>query len=195
MTAEKEPRKFHFWSAFKNFAIIFSFVVNIILVLVLLLSPGPLLMAKSQLAEPLLSDLDKAFAALGDTEIKTTVQIDDELPVQFNLPLNQETEVVLVDEVPLNVPATFKLPGWGGSINGSVSLKLPISLTLPIALELDVPVDTTVPVQMEVPVVIGLNESGMGPAIEQLRGVFSPINVSLQKIPDTPAQFIRPEDE
>ncbi|MCD4738812.1 MAG: hypothetical protein K8R89_06090 [Anaerolineae bacterium] len=195
MEAAQETRKFHFWPAFKNFAIIFSFVVNFILVLVLLLSPGPLLMAKAQLAEPLLNDLDAAFEALGETEIQTTVDIDAEIPVQFTLLLNQVTDVVLVEEVPLNAPATFQLPGWGGSIHGMVSLNLPVSMTLPVALSLEVPVDETVPVQMEVDVIIGLNEAGMGPAIEQLRGVFSPINVSLQSLPDTPAGFLKKADE
>lgn len=195
MEVEQETRKFQFWPAFKNFAIIFSFVVNFILVLVLLLSPGPLLMAKAQLAEPLLNDLDMAFEALGETEIETTVDIDTEIPVQFTLLLSQVTDVVLAKPVPLNVPATFQLPGWGGSINGTVSLNLPVSMTLPVALSLEVPVDETVPVQMEVDVVIGLNEAGMGPAIEQLRGVFSPINVSLQSLPDTPAGFLKKADE
>ncbi|MEA3308247.1 MAG: hypothetical protein U9Q70_01870, partial [Chloroflexota bacterium] len=160
MATEKEARKFNFWPAFKNFAIIFSFVVNFILILVLLLSPGPLLMAKSQLAEPLLDDLDAAFEALGETEIETTVDIDEEIPVQFILQLDQVTEVVVVEPVPLNAPATFQLPGWGGSINGTVSLNLPVSMTLPVALSLEVPVDESVPVQMEVDVVIGLNEAG-----------------------------------
>ncbi|MEA3308179.1 MAG: hypothetical protein U9Q70_01525 [Chloroflexota bacterium] len=195
MEAEKETRKFQFWPAFKNFAIIFSFAVNFILVLVLLLSPGPLLMAKAQLVEPLLGDLDAAFGALGETEIKTTVDIDTEIPVQFILQLDQVTKVVVVEPVPLNVPATFQLPGWGGSINGTVSLNLPVSMTLPVALSLEVPVDESVPVQMEVDVVIGLNEAGMGPAIEQLRGVFSPINVGLQSLPDTPAGFLKKADE
>ncbi|HEY88313.1 MAG TPA: hypothetical protein G4N98_01080 [Thermoflexia bacterium] len=195
MAAAQETRKFHFWTAFKNFAIIFSFVVNFILVLVLLLSPGPLLMAKAQLVEPLLGDLDEAFRALGDTDIQTTVDIDDEIPVQFTLQLDQVTDVILVEPVPLNVPATFQLPGWGGAINGTVSLNLPVSMTLPVALSLEVPVDESVPVQMEVDVVIGLNEAGMGPAIDQLRGVFSPINVGLQSLPDTPAGFLKKADE
>jgi hypothetical protein len=183
-------RRFRFWNAFKNFAILFSFIVNFVLILVLLLAPEPVFMAKTQVAEPLLADLDAAFAALGETNIVTEVQIDDQLPVQFTLPLEQTTNVILMEPVPLNVPATFNFPGGGGAIYGSVSLQLPTGMVLPVALDLDVPVSTTVPVQMEVPVVINLNEAGMGPAITQLRGVFNPINVYLQSLPDTPDEVI-----
>ncbi|HOT90281.1 MAG TPA: hypothetical protein PLJ78_00840 [Anaerolineae bacterium] len=179
------------WNAFKNIAIIFSFIVNFVLVLVLLLSPGPVFMAKSQVAEPLLLDLDSAFASLGKTVIRSTVYITDTMPVVFDLPLAQNTQVVLVAPVPLQAPATFVLPGGGGAINGTVQLALPQGMALPVALNLMVPVSTTVPVIMQVPVEIPLAEAGMAPAIEQLRAVFWPITGALQSLPDTPEEFIQ----
>ncbi len=186
-----QPKKpLHFWEAFKNFAIIFSFAVNIILVLVLLLAIGPIFMAKTQIAEPLLDNLDSAFAGLGKTRIKTTVSINHPLPISFNLPLEQNTNVVLTQDVPLTAPATFYLPGGGGEINGTVSLNLPAGMSLPVALDLDVPVETTIPVVMEVPVEIPLDEAGMGPAIEQLRLVFSPINKFLKSLPNSLAEIL-----
>ncbi len=180
------------WNAFKNFAIIFSFIVNFILVLVLLLSPGPLFKAKVQIVEPLLLDLDSAFAALGETNIETVVDINDTMPVVFDLPLNQNTDVVLTAPVPLQAPATFFLPGGGGSINGTVSLNLPQAMKLPVSLNMMVPVSTTVPVVMEVPVVIQLSEAGMGPAIEQLRSVFRPVTGFLQSLPDSIGDALKP---
>jgi len=180
----------HFWEAFKNIAIIFSFIVNFILILVLLLAPRPVFMAKSEIAEPLLGDLDSAFAALGETNIVTTVKLDKQLPVVFDLPLQQVTDVVLVQPVPLEAPATFYLPGGGGAINGTVSLNLPTGMVLPVYLNFNVPVSTTVPVVMDIPVTINLNESGMGPAITQLRGVFSPIQTTLQSLPNSPEEVL-----
>ena len=79
------------WRAFKNFAIVFSFVVNFVLVALLItiaLQSDAILSVKSDVAEPLLLDLDQAFAALGDTTIQTTVYITDTVPVVFGLPLN-----------------------------------------------------------------------------------------------------------
>lgn len=173
------------WGAFKNFAILFSFIVNFVLIIVLLLSPGPIFTTKAQVVEPLLGDLDGAFAALGDTTIRTQVDIEDSMPVVFSLPLEQNTDVVLTEAVPLQVPATFLLPGGGGSIKGTVSLNLPRGQVLPVNLDMDVPVNTKIPVMMQVPVEIKLDEAGMGPAIEQLRAVFRPVQALMQSLPDS----------
>ena len=189
---QTKKRRLRFWEAFKNFALIFSFLVNLILVVVLLLLIKPLFMAKTEIAEPLLSNLDSAFAALGKTNIQTTVTINDALPVTFNLPLQQTTRVVLTEPVPLSVPTTFSL-GNQGTIYGWVSLNLPAGMVLPVALDLNVPVNTTVPVVMEVPVTIKLDEAGMGPAITQLRSVFSPIQATLQQIPNSPEEILSPK--
>ncbi len=196
------------WGAFANIAIVFSFVVNCILVLVLLIAIGPLLQLKSGLVEPLLADLDGAFQGLGETNIETTVQVDQPIPIQFDLPLDQplgldfdlpidqDTVVMLTESVPLVAPATFTLPGAGGAINGTVSLNLPVGMHLPIHLNMVVPVETTIPVQMMVPVSesvpiqmtipvnIQLGDAGLNPAVQRLRGVFTPVNVLIQSIPD-----------
>lgn len=179
------------WSAFKNFAIIFSFAVNFVLVLVLLLSPGPLFMAKNQVAEPLLVDLDSAFAALGDTVITSTIGITDTMAVVFDLQLAQNTNVILTKPVPIQAPASFIWPAGGGAIHGTVQLVLPEGLALPVALNLIVPVNTTVPVVMSVPVEIPLAKAGMEDAINQLRAVFRPMTGILQSLPDTPQELFK----
>lgn len=185
------------WNAFKNIAIVFSFLVNIVLVLIvaiLVLQADSVFSIKSEVAEPLLVDLDQAFAALGETTIESTVYITDTMPVVFGLPLNQNTDVILTQPVPLNVPAQFVLPGGGGAINGTVSLNLPQGQALPIALGMSVPVSTTVPVVMQVPVTIPLSDAGMAPAIEQLRAVFRPITGYVQSMPDTTEELFQRND-
>ncbi len=193
MAEETKSKRFSFWGAFKNIAIIFSFTVNFILVLVLLLSPAPLFMAKNQIAEPILNDLDAAFVALGETVISQTIIVDTTIPISFTLPLKQDTNVILVAPVPLQAPATFYLPGGGGAINGTVSLSLPTGMTLPVNLNMDIPVSSTIPVVIDVPVRLNLSEAGMQPAIDELRGVFSPINVALQSLPDSPEEILNPQ--
>ena len=203
-----------FWRAFANVAVVFSFVVNLILVLVLLLAVGPLFQAKNQILEPLLTNLDQAFQSLGTTKIDTTVYVEEEipinftlplsqpLPINFNLPINQSTVVVLNQSVPLNAMARFTLPGGGGVINGNVSLELPRGMRLPVQLtmnvpvqtvipvNMDVPVDEEVPVGMEIPVTIELGEAGLDPAVQRLRGVFSPLRESLEELPDGVDQIL-----
>ncbi|MDF1514582.1 MAG: hypothetical protein P1S60_12305 [Anaerolineae bacterium] len=182
------------WSAFKTFAIIFSFIVNFVLVIVLLLSPDPIFSTKREIAEPLLLDLDSAFAALGDTTIRTTVQINHILPISFDLPLQQQTSVILNEAVPLQVPATFYLPSGGGSINGVVSLALPSGQALPVTLDLTIPVESTIPVAFSLPVEIELYDAGMGPAIDQLRAVFAPMTSFIQDLPDSPQEALRRDE-
>ncbi len=202
-----------FWSAFRDIAILFSFAINFILVVVLLVVTIPaidtIFTLKTDLVEPLLYNLDAAFLGLGEATIDTTVQIDEPIPIQFDLPLDeplpiifdliieQDTTVVLQQAVPLyGMPAQFNLPGGGGVINGNVSLALPVGLQLPIHLSmvvpvsqtipvrLNVPVNETIPIQMTVPIHITEGESGLGPVVNELRGALQPIQVQIESLPD-----------
>jgi hypothetical protein len=201
-----------FWDAFKDIAILFSFIVNFVLVVVLLVVSIPALRAtfalKTGMVEPLLTDLDDAFIGLGEATIDTTVEINEPIPIQFDLPLDQplpidfqlpieqDTNVVLTAPVELNRPATFFLPGGGGSINGSVYLSLPPGMQLPIKLSMfvpvsqtipvrmSVPVNQTIPIQMTVPVRIKLGESGLDPVVQELRGAIQPVKVQIESLPN-----------
>lgn len=201
-----------FWNAFKDVAIVFSFGVNFVLVLALLLLSIPglrtTLALKAGLLEPLLNDLDTAFVGLGEATIDTAVQIDESIPIQFDLPLDeslpigfdlpieQNTTVVLQQAVPLNAPATFTLPGGGGAIHGYVTLSLPSGMALPVRLSmvvpvsqtvpvrLQVPVDQNVPIQMNVPVQIKLGEAGLDPVVGKLRTAIGPVKYQVDSLPD-----------
>ena len=201
-----------FWNAFRDIAIIFSFVVNFVLVVTLLVVSVPGIKAafaiKAGMVEPLLNDLDTAFLGLGKATIDTTVEIDDSIPIQFDLPLDepldidfpllidQDTVVVLTEPVPLSAPAQFNLPGGGGAINGTVSLALPVGMRLPIhldfvvpvastiAVRLTVPVSETIPIEMTVPVHIELGKAGLDPAVQDLRDVFEPVRKMVEDLPD-----------
>ncbi len=201
-----------FWNAFRDIAILFSFVVNFVLVVLLLVISVPALRAtfalKAGLVEPLVYGLDEAFIGLGEATIDTNVEIDESIPIEFDLPLdqqlpidfqlpiNQPTVVTLTGPVPLNLPAKFNLPGGGGAINGSVSLALPTGMQLPIQLNMTVPVQQTVPVLMQVPVRqrvpismtvpvhIKLGEAGLDPVVGQLRMAIQPVKVQIESLPD-----------
>ena len=198
---------------FQNFAITFSFIVNAVTIFLLLVGSVPAAQTaftlKADTVEPLLNDLDAAFVELGESEIVTDIQIDEQvniafdlpldqpLPIDFPLPIQQDTAVMLTQRVPLyNLPATFVLPGGGGQINGTVSLALPAGMYLPIRLDMSVPVTSTIPVRMTVPVDqqvpirmtvpvrINLGESGLQPAVDDLRRAIQPISATVQSLPD-----------
>jgi len=173
------------WAAFKNLAIVFSFIVNLVLVIVLLILVGWILFpAKTEIVEPLLNDLQEAVDALEEARIVRTIDIDQQVPVSFTLPLNQATVVVLSQDVALKRPATFYLPSGGGAINGTVALNLPKGLELPIHLNLDVPVDNSIPVQFPVEVSIPLKETELNKAIIKLNQTLGPIREYLDELPD-----------
>ena len=83
-----------YWNAFKDVAIIFSFVVNFVLVVVLLAVSLPALRAalaiKAGLVEPMLNDLDTAFVGLGEATIDTEIPLENQpAHITFNLPLDE----------------------------------------------------------------------------------------------------------
>lgn len=171
------------WQAFKNFAIIFSFIMNFVLLLVILLAAPLLLPGVRTIAGPLVGGLTDSFVQMGEANIERTISVEDEIPVEFMLPLQQTTNVVLIEPVPLAVPATFNLPGGGGTINGTVSIQLPKGLTLPVALDMQVPVSSTVPVNLDVAVDIPLQETELGAPFATLEGLFMPLDNFLQQLP------------
>lgn len=178
-------RRTAFWDAFKNVAIIFSFTVNFVLVVVLLLVLGWVLFpTKTDVVEPMLDNLQGAVNALDDATIFRTISIDEQVPVSFTLPLNQPTTVVLSKDVELVRPATFFLPGGGGSINGTVVLNLPTGLELPIQLDLDVPVNNVIPVKFPVEVTIPLKETELNQVVVELNNVLEPVRKLLDDLPD-----------
>lgn len=209
--SEKVQGGARFWVAFKNVAIVFSFVMNFVLLILLLvlLAPGirTLLVLRNDLLEPLVTDLDNAFVSLGEATIDTTVQIDESIPIGFDLPLDEElpidfglaidqdTIVILNEEVPLYAPARFTFPNGGGAINGVVSLSLPRGMALPVRLsmtvpvsqsipvQLSVPVSQSVPIQMDVPVEITLGESGLDPVVGELREALVPARRLVDRLP------------
>ena len=173
------------WQAFKNVAIIFSFIVNFVLVIVVLLALPLLVPGISGIAGPLVSGLNDSFVQMGEASIQRTITVDDEIPVVFTLPLQETTQVVLVAPVPMSVPATFVLPGGGGSINGTVSLQLPSGTTLPVSLDMSVPVSTTIPVHLDVGVDIPMQETELAAPFNTLRALFGPLDQFLGGLPQS----------
>jgi hypothetical protein len=179
------------WQAFKTFAIIFSFALNVV-VLILLLAILPLVLPLvDSVVKPLVGGLNDSFVDMSEATISRTIEVNDEMDIAFTLPLSAETSVRVTQAVPLtNIPATFVLPGGGGQINGLVSLNLPQNLELPVALNLEVPVDQTIPVNLAVSVDIPLNETELGQPFNTLVSLFSPLDRLIKNLPDSNEELL-----
>src|SRR5262245_42962486 len=166
--SEKSPSQPRRWvwqgkiiDAFWKFATLFSFIVNLILVLVLLFTVGLLFEIKNAIAQPLVGGLYGSFVQMDNSHIVTTIQVNDTLPVQFDLPLKQQTEVIISKDT--------LITGASVSINGGVlvindaptTILLRQGTPLPIQLDLIVPVSQTVPVHLLVPVDIALDQTDL----------------------------------
>ena len=79
--------------------------------------------------------------------VSDTIQVKDTIPVVFDLPLSQKTEVTLTKNTPIK-GATIYLNGQAVPLD----LDLPPGTKLGIQLDLTVPVNQTVPVVLNVPV-------------------------------------------
>ncbi len=171
------------WQAFKSFAILFSFTMNLVLLVGLLLAAPHILPIVGNVAVPLVGGLSESFEQMGAARIERTIVVADTVPVQFDVPLNTTSVVTLADHVPITVPASFVFPAGGGTINGTVALELPAGTNLPINLALTVPVSDTIPVNLNVAVDIPLSETDLGEPFGTLQQLFSPLDTMLRQLP------------
>jgi hypothetical protein len=167
----------------RNFMIIFSFIVNIVLIVVILGLVLFIFDIKNNIVTPLVTGLHSSFVGLDESTIDWTIPVRGTVPVEFTLPLEQDTVVRLTQAVPLAVAATITLPGVGQLNNAQVFLQLPEGLELPVALSLEVPVDQELDVSLDVRAVIPLNQTQLHDPVDNLRLVFEPIVRALYNLP------------
>jgi len=106
--------------------------------------------------------------------VKTTVQLQDSLPVVFDLPLKQDTQVTLASDTDVSgttlinlapVPLDFTLPA-GTPLNINLDMTIPVSQS--------VPVDITVPVSLLVPLDLAVDQTDLHQSIVGLQSTLEP---------------------
>jgi len=175
------PSKFA--QSFWTFASVLSLTVNLILVLILL---AVFFVLKNQridvlsLAPNLLGGLFSNFEKMDEAHITKTIPVEAQIPVQFDLQLNQQTNVVLSENVV--IPNALVTVNTGGlNINNArASIILPQGTSLPVLLNLTVPVNTSIPVALNVAVDIPLNETQLHDPFVGLQEVVKPLYCAVQ---------------
>ena len=170
--------KLNFWPPFWTIASIFSMIVNVILVIIML---AVLFNMKKfnvdvalGLGNNLLGGLYSNFEKMDRAHITTTIPVETTIPVKFDLQLNQQTNVVLSQDVTIdNALVTVKTGGLNIT-RALTTIVLPQGTTLPIMLNLTVPVDTTVPVILNVNVDIPLAQTQLHEPFSGLQEVVKP---------------------
>ncbi len=181
-----------------NSMIVFSFVVNVILVIVLLALGLLLFDIKSSIAQPLIGGLHSNFVLMDNAHIMTTIavndtiQVNDTMPVVFDLPLNQATVVTLTAPTTILGATILSLNAGGLALYNAVGdIVLPAGTPLPVQLSLIVPVSQTIPVHLNVPVNltvpvdIPLNQTELHPPFTNLASLVGPYAELLKGLPDS----------
>lgn len=170
---------------FWRFMVIFSFIVNIVLVVVVVALGILLFDIKNNIVEPLLGGLHATARGLDEATIDWTIPVRDRIPVRLNIPLQTNTTVVLTDDVGLNVSANIDLPGINAyNVAANVRITLPRGLPLPVALDLNVPVDEQLDVALDVRAVIPLNQTQLRDPVAALENTVGPLSALVWDLPD-----------
>ncbi len=119
------------------------------------------------------------FERMERASIQTAVDVETEIPVKFDLQLNQETNVVLSQDVTITNARVTVNTGGLNITQASTTIVLPQGTTLPIVLNLTVPVDAQVPVTLNVPVNIPLSRTQLNEPFVGLQQVILPLYCGL----------------
>jgi hypothetical protein len=136
-----------------------SLLANAILVIALVMMSGRINSLKTNM-NGLLSGLYGNFNGMDTASITTTITVQTQVPMNFTLPIQQNTNIVLTDN--LAIPKAYVVINSGGlSINAPASITLPAGTNLPVAMNVEVPVQVSIPLTLQIPVVIPLSQTGL----------------------------------
>ncbi|MDO8754552.1 MAG: hypothetical protein Q7J80_11710 [Anaerolineales bacterium] len=164
-----------------NAASIISLTVNVFLMIVLIVLAiglnrfGLSVSSMLGLGTELLGGLYGNFEKMDRAHITTNIEVSTTIPVKFDLLLNQQTNVVLSQDVTINNALVTVNTGGLNITRANTTIVLPQGTTLPVVLNLTVPVDTTVPVTLNVPVDIPMDKTQLHEPFTGLQEVLKPI--------------------
>ena len=200
--ARDEKKGFNAWEGFKNVAIVFSFVVNLILVLAVVGLLVFIFDLKKGVAEPLLGGLYNGFVEMDQAHItttipvNTTIAVNDKVTADFNLPLKQTTNVVLSQDTVITGASVTINGGILQLNNAPTTILLPQGTVLPVILDLNVPVKQDIPVSLNIPVSlpvtvdIPLAQTELHQPFSDLRDLFSPYYLLVKSLPGSWSQVV-----
>lgn len=165
------------WTITSVISMTVNIVIVIIVTLVLMYFPRDF-----QIPEPisvntlndLLQGLYENFELMDAAHITTSIEVKDEIPVQFDLELRQPTTVILSEDVTIS-GAYVVINTAVIDISAPATVTLPAGTNLPILLNLSVPVDKMVPVNLTVNVDIPLEETELHKPFVGLQEVIQPL--------------------
>jgi hypothetical protein len=165
--------------AYWDVAAALSLIVNVVLLALLLITAGQVKQLKQTISTGLLSGLYRNFVDMDRASISTTINVNAQVPLNFVLPVSQNTTVVLTQNVTIpNAYVTINTQTL--NISAPAKVTLPSGTNLPIALNLGIPVQVSVPISLQVPVNIPLAQTSLHGPINGLQSAIRPYYCMLE---------------
>lgn len=174
-----------FLPAFWSIGSVLSVVLNIILLVTVIVLGNQLFTIKRMLTNDVVGGLYYNFLLMDQAKITTSVQVEDTILVQFDLPLKQKTMVELTKDTPIENANVSMSTGGLNIFQAPTDIILPKGTILPVELDLIVPVETQVPISLTVPVDIPLNQTELHEPFVGLQDVVSPFYWMLVNQPNS----------
>jgi len=180
---EAEPKGIRriFGPTLWNIASVLSLSVNVILFVMIfflavaLNSYGMRMSSMVNLGASLLGGLYGNFEKMERAHIVYNLPVNASVPVQFDLQINQQTSVVLSQDVTVNNARVTVNTGGLNITQANTTIVLPQGTTLPVNLNLTVPVITSLPIVLNVPVDIPLQNTQLQEPFAGLQNVIKPL--------------------
>ncbi|HNN14178.1 MAG TPA: hypothetical protein PKL78_11510 [Anaerolineales bacterium] len=189
-----KKRDYRWAPAFWTIASVLSLTINVVLVIILLLlvanvqrmgvdmnSIKNLKMDVNTIKQAsaglvgLPGGLYHNFEKMERANIHTDVKVEAFIPVQFDLQLNQQTNVVLSQDVTITNALVTVNTGGLNITRANTTIVLPQGTNLPIFLNLTVPVDKQIPISLNIPVDIPLSATELNDPFIGLQEVIKPL--------------------
>lgn len=164
-------------------AAILSIFVNLLFLLLIFAIGKRLFALKTEIAEPLLENVAAFVNQMEAGKIETEVYLHGQVPVAFDLVLQQDTVITLAEETRIT-GASLSIRSATFSIDAPSTITLPAGSQLPVTLNLSVPVNTTAPVELVVPVSFSLADSEITPSLEALQKMIEPYRALAEQAPN-----------
>lgn len=162
-------------------ASVFSMLVNIVVIALLIVLYQKITVLQippeinMNIANDLLKGLHDNFELMDKAHIKTMIVVKDKIPVQFDLDISQQTNVVLSEAVIIDGARVTLTTGGLNIYNAPATVVLPKGTILPIILNLKVPVDEMIDINLNIPVDIPLKDTDLHIPFTGLQKVVTPL--------------------
>lgn len=183
--------------AFWTVACIFSLIINIILLAILISFGRNFFELKSMIANGLINGISENLTLMDKAHIvtsvpvNTSVQLQDTLPVAFDLPINQSTQLSLAQDTRISgayiylnntaVLTDLTLPA-NTPIQANFDINVPVNTTVPLSI--------TVPVAIQVPMDIAIDQTDLHQSIVGLQGIIEPYQTLMGSSFNSPKDFL-----